>query len=92
MLGQLATEEKSNEITAIPQLLDSMEITGDTITIDAMGCQREIATKIREKGAHYVLSVKENQKETYDEIKECFEDIQDTWSGGNYRQMCGIVR
>ena len=80
VLGQLATEEKSNEITAIPQLLDSMEITGDTITIDAMGCQREIAAKIREKGAHYVFSVKENQKETLGEIKEYFEDVQETWT------------
>ncbi|MDR2632029.1 MAG: ISAs1 family transposase, partial [Treponema sp.] len=59
VLGQVATEEKSNEITAIPELLDRLEVTGDTITIDAMGCQREIAEKIREKGADYVLSVKE---------------------------------
>jgi hypothetical protein len=51
VLGQLATEEKSNEITAIADLLDRLEVAGDTITIDAMGCQREIAGKIREKGA-----------------------------------------
>jgi hypothetical protein len=82
VLGQLATEEKSNEITAIPELLDGMEIAGDTITIDAMGCQREIASKIREKGAHYVLSVKENQGETYREIKEYFDDVQEAWSAG----------
>jgi predicted transposase YbfD/YdcC len=80
VLGQLETEEKSNEITAIPELLDSMEVAGDTITIDAMGCQREIASKIREKGAHYVLSVKENQVETYHEIKEYFEAAHETWS------------
>jgi predicted transposase YbfD/YdcC len=80
VLGQLATEEKSNEITAIPALLDSLEVAGDTITIDAMGCQREIAIKIREKQAHYVLSVKENQGETYREIKEYFEAAEETWS------------
>ena len=80
VLGQLATEEKSNEITAIPELLDSLEVAGDTITIDAMGCQREIARKIREKEAHYVLSVKENQGETYSEIKEYFEAAEETWS------------
>ena len=83
VLGQLATEEKSNEITAIPQLLDSLEVAGDTITIDAMGCQIEIASKIREKQAHYVLSVKENQGETYREIKEYFEVAEETWSKGH---------
>jgi hypothetical protein len=61
VLGQLKTEEKSNEIRAIPERLDSLEIAGDTITIDAMGCQTAIAGKIRERGATYVLSVKENQ-------------------------------
>jgi predicted transposase YbfD/YdcC len=73
VLGQLATDEKSNEITAIPELLDSMEVEEDTITIDAMGCQREIAAKIREKEAHYVLAVKENQGETCQEIKEYYQ-------------------
>jgi predicted transposase YbfD/YdcC len=80
VLGQLATDERSNEITAIPELLDSLEVAGDTITIDAIGCQREIADKIREKGAHYVLAVKENQPETYREIKEYFEAAEETWS------------
>ena len=80
VLGQLATDEKSNEITTIPELLDSMEVAGDTITIDAMGCQVDIAKKIREKEAHYVLAVKENQGETYREIKEYFEVAEETWS------------
>ena len=78
--GQRATQEKSKEIIARPQLRDRMEIAGDTIRIDAMGCRREIATKIREKGTHYVLSVKENQKGTYDAIKACFQDIQEIWT------------
>jgi predicted transposase YbfD/YdcC len=79
VLGQVATEEKSNEITAIPGLLDRLEVAGDTITIDAMGCQREIAEKIREKGGDYILSVKENQPETYREVKEYFEYIEGAW-------------
>jgi predicted transposase YbfD/YdcC len=78
-LGQLKTEEKSNEITAIPALLDSLELTGDTITIDAMGCQTAIAEKIRERGANYVLSVKENQPMLYEQIKEYFEDLEQNW-------------
>jgi hypothetical protein len=75
VLGQVKTEEKSNEITASPELLESLDVSGDTITIDAMGCQRDIAAKIREKEADYVLSVKENQPRLYREIKEYFECV-----------------
>jgi len=71
-LGQVATEEKSNEITAIPRLLDLIDIKGDTVTIDAMGCQTEIAAKIRSKKADYVLAVKENHPTLHEEISECF--------------------
>lgn len=60
-LGQLATEEKSNEITAIPQLLDQINVQGATVTIDAAGCQKKIAAKIIERGGEYVLSLKGNQ-------------------------------
>lgn len=60
-LGQLATDEKSNEITAIPQLLDSLEIEGAVITIDAAGCQRAIAKKIIDGKGDYVLALKGNQ-------------------------------
>ena len=81
VLGQVKTEEKSNEITAIPQLLDAIEISGDTVTIDAMGCQTAIAAKIRDKGANYVLAVKENQKTLYTEIKEYFEYLDDKQTG-----------
>jgi predicted transposase YbfD/YdcC len=63
ILGQLATDCKSNEITAIPKLLEMLDLAGSTVTIDAMGCQRKIVSKIREKGAHYILAVKENQSE-----------------------------
>jgi predicted transposase YbfD/YdcC len=60
-LGQVACAEKSNEITAIPELLKVLGIKGCTVTIDAMGCQTGIAAQIREQGGHYVLAVKGNQ-------------------------------
>ena len=61
VLGQVEVAEKSNEILAIPKLLDMLSIEGAVVTIDAMGCQRAIAAKIRDKGADYVLSLKGNQ-------------------------------
>jgi len=70
VLGQLATDEKSNEITAIPQVLDMIDIKGDVVTLDAMGCQRAIAFKIREKGADYLLAVKENQRMLYENTRD----------------------
>lgn len=60
-LGQVKVDEKSNEITAIPELLELIAIEGCTITIDAMGCQTDIVEKIRSKGANYILAVKGNQ-------------------------------
>jgi len=60
-LGQVACEEKSNEITAIPELLKLLSLRGCTVTIDAMGCQKEIASQIREQKGHYVLAMKGNQ-------------------------------
>ena len=72
VLGQLACEEKSNEITAIPKLLDMLELNGCIVTIDAMGTQTEIAGKIREKGADYILSLKENQKTLYEDVRLYF--------------------
>src|SRR5665213_1549458 len=61
VLAQRKVDEKSNEITAIPKLLDALELGGTVVTIDAMGCQRSIAAKIVAKKADYVLAVKENQ-------------------------------
>jgi len=72
-LGQIATEEKSNEITAIPQLLDLIDIEGDTVTIDAMGCQKRIAKKIIDKKGDYALAVKGNQKTLYETIIATFD-------------------
>ena len=75
-LGQKAVEEKSNEITAIPELLDKIQIKGQIITIDAMGTQKEIVEKIKKKRADYVLSLKGNQKNLYEEVKEYFENVE----------------
>ncbi len=62
VMGQLACEEKSNELTAIPKLLEMLEIQGCIVTIDAIGTQKDIAEKIISKDANYILSLKENQK------------------------------
>lgn len=68
-LGQIKVDEKSNEITAIPKLLEILDIEGSTITIDAMGCQKSIAKQIVKKKASYILAVKGNQKELEENIK-----------------------
>ena len=66
------TDEKSNEITAITQLLEMLNLHGCIVTIDAMGCQREIAQQITQGGADYVLAVKENQGQLYEGIQDLF--------------------
>ena len=71
-LGQLKVDGKSNEITAIPQLLEMVDVEGATITIDAMGCQTLIAKKIVEKGGDYVLALKGNQGNLSDEVENYF--------------------
>jgi predicted transposase YbfD/YdcC len=73
VLGQLATEKKSNEITAIPHLLDLIAVEGCVVTIDAMGCQHKIAKKIIDRGGDYLLAVKENQPELEADVREFFE-------------------
>ncbi len=75
VLGQVATEEKSNEITAIPQLLKMLDITDSVITIDAMGCQKAIAKQIVQQKGHYVLQVKKNQPGLHDVIEEMFDEL-----------------
>jgi len=72
VLGQLACEEKSNEITAIPKLLALLDITDCIVTIDAMGCQKAIAQTIRDHGGDYLLAVKENQPTLYLGIQSFF--------------------
>jgi predicted transposase YbfD/YdcC len=73
-LGQVATEEKSNEITAIPELIDRIDVKGAIVTIDAMGCQKEIAQKIVDAKGDYVLAVKDNQPKLHEAIKDLFGD------------------
>jgi predicted transposase YbfD/YdcC len=69
VLGQVKVAEKSNEITAIPKLLDMLVIEGAIVTIDAMGCQRDIAKKIIDKKANYVLALKGNQGSLHDDVQ-----------------------
>lgn len=76
VLGQRKVDEKSNEITAIPQLLDALEVTGCIVTIDAMGCQTEIAEKIIDRDAQYVLALKENQGNLYQDVVHLFDDLE----------------
>ena len=73
-LGQVATEAKSNEITAIPQLLALLDIRGATITVDAMGCQKAIAEKVIDQGADYIMGLKGNQGTAHKEVEEFFTD------------------
>jgi predicted transposase YbfD/YdcC len=77
-LGQVACEEKSNEITAIPELLKLLDLKGCTVTIDAMGCQTEIVEGIRERKGHYLLAVKDNQPTLRAGLQQVFEDGLDS--------------
>lgn len=103
VLGQLKTEDKSNEITAIPKLLELLHLRSAVVTIDAMGCQKEIAKKIVEGGADYMLAVKENQPTLHSELIETFREVetqtspskrpgyfetQDTGHGRRERRRC----
>ena len=89
-LGELAVEEKSNEITAIPELLDMIDVKGDIVTIDAIGCQIDKAAKIRKKEADYVLALKDNQPTLHEDVADYFDWIEkelpkdekyDIWKG-----------
>ncbi|ENA1793691.1 ISAs1 family transposase [Flavobacterium psychrophilum] len=71
-LGQVRVNDKSNEITAIPKLLDKLMIKGNIITIDAMGTQTNIVDKIIKNEADYILALKDNQKQLLEEIKDEF--------------------
>ncbi len=76
VLGQVKVDEKSNEITAIPQLLEALEVSGCIVTIDAIGCQTEIAEKIIDREAQYVLALKENQGNLYEDVERLFDDLE----------------
>ncbi len=99
MLAQRKVEEKSNEIKAIPKLLDVLELSGTVVTIDAMGCQRSIAAKIVEKEADYILAVKQKQGSLLDGIKDSFQMLAadavaeeiDCGHGRVERRRCSVV-
>jgi predicted transposase YbfD/YdcC len=76
VLGQKATEEKSNAITAIPKLLALLDLHGCIVTIDAMGCQRALAERIVDQGGDYVLGLKENQGSLHEAVEEYFTTAQ----------------
>jgi predicted transposase YbfD/YdcC len=92
-LGQVAVDGKSNEITAIPQLLETLDLHGALVTIDAMGCQKAIATKIVERGGDYALTVKDNQAHLREDIEECIGHVLDDGEEGRdyhlYEQVAG---
>jgi predicted transposase YbfD/YdcC len=82
VLGQLAVEHKENEIVAIPKLLELLNLKGAVVTIDAMGCQKEIARTIRSQQADYVLAVKENQPMLHQKVKSLMDDaIREKFKG-----------
>jgi predicted transposase YbfD/YdcC len=78
VIGQKETETKSNEITAIPELLSVLDLRGVTITIDAMGCQREIAETILTGGGDYLLAVKDNQPTLHRDLQTTFDEAADS--------------
>jgi predicted transposase YbfD/YdcC len=78
LLGQQACAEKSNEIAAIPELLKLLDLSGAIVTIDAMGCQKEIAQKIIDGGGDYVLAVKGNQEKLHAAIAEHFDELHES--------------
>jgi predicted transposase YbfD/YdcC len=77
VLGQVAVKRGSNEITAIPALVQLLELSGCIVTIDAIGCQKEIAEAITARGADYVLALKENQELLYADVESLFEYAQE---------------
>lgn len=85
-LGQVATEEKSNEITAIPELLRRIDLTDSVVTIDAMGCQKEIAKDIVAGGGDFVIAVKDNQPKLREAIADHFaKHLENDWADLKYR-------
>lgn len=98
-LGQIKVSDKSNEITAIPELLDLITVKGCIVTIDAMGCQKKIAKKIIEKEGDYILMVKENQPELKEQIEKVFSiqkfnmiDVEDDFGHGRIeKRTCEVI-
>lgn len=90
VLGQRVVDSKSNEITALPQLLDILELSGCIVTIDAIGCQTAIAERIIDKQADYVLPVKENQGRLHEALRRLFDDPAEMrWVECDYHKTVG---
>lgn len=90
VFGQVSVDDKSNEITAIPRLLGMLQLRQATVTIDAMGCQREISRQIVDKQGHYVLGLKANQQALYEDVKMYLDDsVRQGFSGEHdYYETC----
>ena len=91
VLGQVKVAERSNEIAAIPELLDTLDVTGCTVTVDAMGCQKQIAEKIIETGADYILALKQNQPQLYDDVSDTFDQLRSSESSDDEYSYCETV-
>ena len=98
-IGQKRVENKSNEIKAVPALLDELDVSGAVVSIDAMGCQKAIAEKIIDKKADYLLALKNNQASLYEEVEDAFrfekaETFEEKWQRGHgriERRVCHIL-
>jgi predicted transposase YbfD/YdcC len=99
-LGQVATDQKSNEITAIPELLKLLDLKGCLVTTDAMGCQGDIAADVVARGGDYLLAVKGNQGNLYRDIKALFTDLsiprdtnttEDSGHGRTDKRVCEVI-
>ena len=88
-LGQVKTAEKSNEIEAIPRLLNMLDVSGSIVTIDAMGCQKKIANQILKQDADYVLALKANQDSLFQNVMSLFEKGKEN---KQYKKMLNRVR
>jgi predicted transposase YbfD/YdcC len=93
VLGQVQTDEKSNEITAIPELLKLLDIEGSIVTIDAMGCQTDIAQKILDGGGDYVLALKGNQKNSLESVRYLFDwELKNDFSGVSHTETLSVEK
>ena len=91
VLGQLRVDDHCNEITAIPELLSALDVSGCTVTIDAIGCQKEIAATITGQEADYVLALKQNQPQLYDDVTEMFDQAKRSGFSELAHRFCETV-
>jgi hypothetical protein len=92
VLGQIKTDDKSNEITAIPELIKTLALEGAIVTIDAMGCQKKITQTIIEEKADYVIQVKDNQQRLHEDIALFFQDCIGAWTSLSEKTTAGYAK